>query len=364
MHITRHNYEEFFILYMDNELDSEGRLMVERFVKENPDLQADLEMLLQSRFSPDNSIVFTGKEALMKSSAACDINADNYEQWLILYVDNELNPEQDIAVENFAMANPYAAQELDLLRKTKLRPEEHVIFFDKDSLYRKENKTRPLIVVRQWRVAAAAVLLVGTGAVAYFLNDSRSTTSFPTARVISGPQRSVDPKIVNPQIFPPDSVVSVNETIPNGKNSTTVKLSQRKIAAPVKLSVEKEAAPQSTDEAIALTVDDGNQNNLPSRRFESGSQDGGNTLIAALPSRKALTDLKANNSLIAVTNKDRGSLIPMSDGATDGAQPEFATKTSFRGILRKITRTLEKTTNIKATDEQDRLLVGGLAIRL
>ena len=39
-------------------------------------------------------------------------------------------------------------------------------------------------------------------------------------------------------------------------------------------------------------------------------------------------------------------------------------KSKLRGFLRKVTRTFEKKTNIDPTDDSDRLLVGGLSLRL
>jgi anti-sigma factor RsiW len=39
MKIDRHNYEEYFILYMDNELSSDDRGQVEEFIQKNPDLK-------------------------------------------------------------------------------------------------------------------------------------------------------------------------------------------------------------------------------------------------------------------------------------------------------------------------------------
>ncbi len=41
MIINRHNYEECFILYWDNELSASQKQAVENFVKENQDLQEE-----------------------------------------------------------------------------------------------------------------------------------------------------------------------------------------------------------------------------------------------------------------------------------------------------------------------------------
>ena len=107
MNINRHNYEEFFLLYLDNELSSEERSRVELFVQENPDLGEELKVLLQSKVSPDNTIVFANKELLMKEAVGISINLQNYEEWLLLYTDNELSPAQRETVEKFATQNPF-----------------------------------------------------------------------------------------------------------------------------------------------------------------------------------------------------------------------------------------------------------------
>src|SRR5580704_12277704 len=96
--ITRNNYEEFFMLYTDNELSDRERKAVEEFVAANPDLKEELYALQQSVLKPESNIVFENKEMLMKGNSPL-INQNNYEEYFLLYTDNELNETQKKEVE-------------------------------------------------------------------------------------------------------------------------------------------------------------------------------------------------------------------------------------------------------------------------
>ena len=56
--INRHNYEEFFLLYVDRELSAAERMAVEQFVQENPDLKEELDALNQTTLVEDIKIQF------------------------------------------------------------------------------------------------------------------------------------------------------------------------------------------------------------------------------------------------------------------------------------------------------------------
>ncbi|MEI9806665.1 MAG: hypothetical protein WDO16_01605 [Bacteroidota bacterium] len=85
-----------------------------------------------------------------------------------------------------------------------------------------------------------------------------------------------------------------------------------------------------------------------------------------VPSKEALTNINEIATPSGVTpdivRTSYSSNVSPEEG-TDTDQPD-GKKNKLRGFFRKITRTFEKRTNIKATDDEDRLLIAGLAIRL
>ena len=72
MNINRNNYEEYFLLYADNELTKAERKMVEVFVKENPELKEEFCMLKLTIRLPDEDIKLEDKSFLMKKEFLFD----------------------------------------------------------------------------------------------------------------------------------------------------------------------------------------------------------------------------------------------------------------------------------------------------
>ena len=383
MNITRHNYEEYFILYMDNELTPEECVMVEAFVQLHPDLKEELDLLLQYKFTPDTDIVFSGKEELLKGQTDSFVNLSNYEEYLLLYIDNELNPAQAAAVEQFAAENLAVKKELDLLRFTRLQPET-VVFPDKASLYRKEEKVRAL-PVRWWR-AAAAILILGSGlAAVWMINRTADQESLAAGK--TNPEKSIkSPAPIQPEnghealAIGSDTSLQHSSTASDGlattKTGEPVNNVQTNPPANGKQQPDyriNQPQPDKTD-ALANRQSDSKTNNLPQPVY--------NPNLTTTQDAVAVSPVAANNNAKGIlTNTDVTNTTGSSPDIKQGigfavanekepteSWPETegndGKKNKLRGFLRKVTRTFEKRTNIDPTDQDDRLLVGGLSIKL
>jgi hypothetical protein len=218
MNIDRHNYEECFILYWDNELSASQKQAVENFVKENADLQEEFKLLGETRFTPDNNIQLEEKEFLLNNSF---INITNYEEQLLNYIDNEVTADQQKEVEKFADQYSAVKQELALLQKTKFQPEAEVTFPDKSILYRREEKVR-VISMTWFRVAVAvAIVLIAGFATIKLINNKNGDT--PVVVVIDKSKNQPSNKTTDQSISNPANQISKdskNDLVNTDKKST------------------------------------------------------------------------------------------------------------------------------------------------
>ena len=87
------NYEEFFILYMDNELSKEQVKMVDDFLIANPDLRAEFEILVSTKL-PLEEFSFNKRDLFAEN-----MNLSAIDEELLLYIDNELPADKKKIVE-------------------------------------------------------------------------------------------------------------------------------------------------------------------------------------------------------------------------------------------------------------------------
>jgi hypothetical protein len=180
MNLTRYNYEEYFMLYVDNELSATEKIAVENFVAQNPDLAAELAMLQQTVLNPNETINYPGISNLLQPEEnGFVINETNFEEQFIAYTDDELNNLEKELVEMFVYKHPQHQQAFELFHEIKYTPDNNIHFPNKTSLYRYEKKER-VVHITWLRFAAAAVIILLAAIV--WLNNSGKKTGTNTAQ--------------------------------------------------------------------------------------------------------------------------------------------------------------------------------------
>ncbi len=187
MNIDRNNYEEYFLLFADNELTDSEKVEVMMFLKNNRDLEEEFNTINYTVSRPDTSVHLSDKSFLLKKNEEPFITQKNYEEVFVLYHDNELTNEQRLDTRKFLDQHSTLKEEFDLIGLARLTPENLVVFPAKKDLYKKEKDGR--VIPLFWKLMAAAVFIsFGLWILQAYFNNKKET---PTEIVHSLPQKKV-----------------------------------------------------------------------------------------------------------------------------------------------------------------------------
>ena len=156
MKINQHNYEHYFLMYIDNELSELDKLEVTEFIKLYPVFAKELQDLQKTKIQPSASI-FEDKLSLYQIS--------EQDAQCLTYLDKEMTQIEIAQFEKKLMSNPLLHSNLDQWRKTLLTKEavDKIPADLKNILYRKETAIKPLWAYasfKQWASVAAILAFV------------------------------------------------------------------------------------------------------------------------------------------------------------------------------------------------------------
>jgi hypothetical protein len=345
------NYEEFFILYMDQELNAAQMKMVEDFLAGNPGLQGEFELLMSTKL-PSEELSFD-KEGLL----AENMKLSNVDEDLLLYIDNELPASRRSVVELELASNKNYQEQHRALLQTRLDPAENVVYPFKEALYRKTERT---VFFRPWMRIAAAVILLAAGGVLYFTRFSGRDIQPPVT--VSVPEKKI-PIRLSPDRTP----------VTSPENNTTPVLGQKR---PLETASVKKAQKKAIEVSAPVVERPEKQNDvaLLDASEETGLK---NRMTDAIKAR-LITDATAsvdplpqeslNKSI--VTSQDPSSYHPkkatpakpVNDSRNDVAINDR--KGSVKGFLRRASRLIEKRTGIDPVNDNGQLLIGMVAVKL
>lgn len=344
--INRHNYEEYFLLYNDDELTAGEKRAVEEFIEQHPDLRIEFEMIQQS-ILPAEPIVFHDKELLLKTSTSL-VNESNYEEYFVLYTDNELSPEERDSVEQFVFQNPAYKLEFDLIQKATFHADETIIFSDKASLYRTEEEVEKVFAMGWWRIAAAAIVIIFLSGMAWYFLDEKEQASTPVATI---------PPKNNPTMFP----VTVPEKQEEVKPSSTTAIAaidkpsvKTTSASSKRLTVSSSTESKETNEQL-LMASKKEEEIVLGRNIQLPSTVTTEKSGVDMPKIETVntTALNTNKKIVdeAVgTVEENPYAYTASSEQIEILNTSVSSKNKLRGLFRKVSRVVEKTTNIETGD--------------
>ncbi|HVV02769.1 MAG TPA: hypothetical protein VHC96_01040 [Puia sp.] len=373
--ITRNNYEEYFLLYVDNELSPADREAVERFVGEHPDLKEEWELLRQCRIDPGEMPSFSGKEDLFRSEAP--IHTGNYEEWLLSYIDNELDAPSRQAVIDFIRRHPEKNVLLQQLQRTVSTPDPGIVFPNKELLYRREEKParlRRMIGLPFAGIAAAALILGAVGLLVFhpFQTDHPvvSAPSNTGSATQSGPPAPVLVKTAPPSTEKKRATPVTPRTVDpyyltkkgNGQQKASTTRTGDETTAPA-LALTGPVRPVKVD---------------PVRPAQTAGADPGHVLVAMIPktidrnpkipvTMAAAGDQTQHDASGNMNASFATQALLSQTSYPDDDSPEEATasprKNKLRGIFRKVTRVLEKPA-AREDDDNKMVTIGGFQFAL
>jgi hypothetical protein len=257
------------------------------------------------------------------------IDTGNYEEFFLLYLDNELSAADRASVEAFAASHPALQEELELLLDTRLKPETHS-FAHLDLLLKPETSpttNRRTVLLRWLTPAAAAILLISVGLSRLQRADDNLVDEPP---IILSQQQPVS-KPAQPSVeigtTPTNTPISEKQpTKPRAKRDYPVINTDLPAPKPLATSLAVET-PVISEKVIKLTTSISISESTEQPQTAS-----------------SLADVKTNYATEALLNLEN------EDGTDDvSAKP----RKGFRGLVRKATRIYQKITE----PEEDKPLI-------
>lgn len=258
-----------------------------------------------------------------------ELNQDNYENYLLLYIDNELTASERAAVEAFLESNPEYAKEFKALQNAILAPES-VTYTDKKllyrfeemeaqldpsfkkSLYKQTNSTAKLIEFKKRYIAYASIaaialwMLIGTSQV---FNKSVLPKTERKSMIIA--QENAEPKINSIEV--PFYTTKANEQ-PKKSSSQNKSIAENLLADNRPSSITNSTIP------ITSPIPETQQPIIETANIASDRQENNSSLVTEVKIEKERFE--------EINTEDNDRVIYISNIELDGDK--------FRGVTRRI----------------------------
>lgn len=279
-----------------------------------------------------------------------NINLHNYQDFLLRYIDEELNLREIEALLAFVTLHPAIGEELESLLSTKLDIEiincpnkavlyknifpvivepTTIVYPNKQKLFKKEKEKAPVVFLKWWAVGAAAVFIFIVARYGMFNREAGNGLSKNNV----AKNNSVKP-VTSPLNNPINNISTPNDAIVNTGSlaSTNVKENQQNITTtPLERSGLRDVAYHTIQNASTITASEA-EHTIPS--YNGSIIDVKPTLIAeitaaAIALNEAAETQEPNETIETIDTEAASSNRSVMVGAFE------IDKDKFRGFFRK-----------------------------
>ena len=279
-----------------------------------------------------------------------NINLHNYQDFLLRYIDEELDLRETEALLAFVAVHPAVGEELESLQSTKLDIEiincpnkavlyknifpvivepTTIVYPNKQKLFKKEKEKAPVILLRWWAVGAAAVFIFIVARNGMFNGEAGNGLSKNNV----AKNNSVKP-VTSPLNNPINNISTPNDAIVNTGSlaSTNVKENQQNITTtPLERSGLRDVAYHTIQNASTITASEA-EHTIPS--YNGSIIDVKPTVIAEITAapialNEAAETQEPNETIETIDTETASSNRSVMVGAFE------IDKDKFRGLFRK-----------------------------
>ena len=153
--INRHNYEAFFLDFLDGNLSESEMKELSRFLQKNPSLKEELESFEEVTLEPSD-IKFENKQELIKKTQAQHFEITEFEYLCVADIENDSNNEELKQLKKELSVSENKTT-YTIFNKVKLQANENIVFSNKSKLLKKYVSVNFRTVIS---VASAAAILL------------------------------------------------------------------------------------------------------------------------------------------------------------------------------------------------------------
>jgi len=214
--INIHNYEAFFLDFLDGNLSESEMKELSRFLQKNPSLKEELDSFEEITLEPSN-IKFENKQELIKQTQAQHFEITEFEYLCVADIENDSNNEELKQLKKELSVSENKAI-YTIFHKVKLQANKKIVFSNKSKLLKKYVSVNFRTVISV--ASAAAILLFFVLKGDFVNNDSSDNTGKQLAeKVIKNEtvksnvfEETNTKQNINPQ---EQTLVTHNQTIKN-----------------------------------------------------------------------------------------------------------------------------------------------------